>query len=144
MGFAITYRSTRPVEPAVNAAIREAAHAANEGRTWLGCEPVHFYPDDEDGHLVGSSKPRFFPHPDDAASAAAEGLPDGTAREMLEILSELSLEHGVDWEISHDFSDGPVGFIRQGVCDADVLSQIEALADLGDVLGELGLDEDEF
>jgi hypothetical protein len=40
-----------------------------------------------------------------------------------------------------DHSGGPIGYIRTGVCDPEVLSQIEAFADLGDILGELGLDE---
>ena len=64
---------------------------------------------------------------------------------MLDVLCRLSRDHGVDWEIGHDFSDGPIGHIRSGVCDAIVLSQIEALADLKDILAdELGdfADED--
>ena len=43
MGFSIHYRTTRPITPAESDTIRRAAHAANEGRTWLSCEPVHFY-----------------------------------------------------------------------------------------------------
>lgn len=143
MGFSVRYRSTQPVAPADNDTIRKSAAVANEVRTWLSCEPVHFHPD-EDGYLIGFSKPNIMPHPDDAAAAASEGLPDGTTRDMLDILCRLSREHGVDWEISHDYSDGPVGYIRAGVCDPEVLSQIEALADLGDILDDLGLDEDAF
>ncbi|MDZ7617030.1 MAG: hypothetical protein U1E05_08500, partial [Patescibacteria group bacterium] len=45
--------------------------------------------------------------------------------------------HGIDWEISHDHSDGPVGYIRSGVCDEEVASQAEAFAGLNDVLGDL-------
>lgn len=141
MGFTVCYRSTRPVAPAVSEAIREAARAANEGRTWLRCEPVLFFPDDN-GHLIGGSKPSFLPHPDDAAAAAREGLPDGTTCDLLDILCRLSRDHGVDWEIGHAYSSGPVGYIRAGMCDAEVAEQIEAFADLGDILGDLGLDED--
>ena len=139
MGFAVYYRSTRPVAQAEGDAIRAAARAANEGRTWLGCEPVHFA-NTEDGHLLGGSKPNFMPHPDDAAAAAREGLPDGTTRDMIDILCRLSRDHGVDWEISHDDSGGPIGYIRGGVCDADALARIEAFDDLGDILRELGMD----
>jgi hypothetical protein len=139
MGFSIYYRSTRPVNPAEADALREAARAACAGRTWLSCEPIHFFAGQEDGHLFGGSKPNFQPHPDDAAAAAREGLPDGTARDLLDILGLLSRDHAVDWDLSHDH--GPVGYIRGGVCDQHVLDQIEALADLGDILGELG-DED--
>lgn len=136
MGFSIHYRSTRPVSPAETEAINRAAQEACQGRTWLSCEPVRFYSGDEDGHLIGGSKPNFRPHPDDVASAARQGLPDGSARDMLDVLCRLSREHGIDWEISHDYSGGPVGSIRAGLCDDGVLSQVEAIADLGDILGE--------
>ena len=139
MGFAVYYRSTRPVSQPQRDAIRAAARAAVEGRTWLGCEPVVFA-STEDGHLLGGSKPNFMPHPDDAAAAAREGLPDGTTRDMIDILCRLSRDHGVDWEISHDDSGGPIGYIRGGVCDADALARIEAFDDLGDILRELGMD----
>jgi hypothetical protein len=43
---------------------------------------------------------------------------------------------------SHDQSAGPVGHIPRGVCDRDVLSEVEAFADLGELLGDLGLDEE--
>jgi hypothetical protein len=141
MGFSVYYRSTRPVEKTEQDAIREAARAANEGRTWLSCEPVHFYRG-EDGYLEGGCKPNFMPHPDDAASAASEGLPDGTTRDMLDILCQLSRDHAVDWEIRHDHSDGTVGYIRDGVCDDDVLMRIEALADLGNMLEDLMADSE--
>ena len=137
MGFAVYYRSTRPVTPAEADAVRAAAGAANAGRTWLGCEPVHFFPDAGDGHLFGGSKPNFDPHPDDAASAAREGLPNGTTRDLLDVLCQLSREHGIDWELSHDH-DPAVGFIRGGVCDAQARAQIETFADVGDLIaGEL-------
>jgi hypothetical protein len=136
MGFTVSYRSTQPVAKTVQDAIRQAAHAANKGRTWLSCEPVCFFRS-EDGYLEGGSKPNLMPHPDDVASAAQEGLPDGTARDMLDILCRLSSDHGVDWEIRHDHSEGPVGYIRGGVCDDEVLGQIEAFADLGDILANL-------
>ena len=137
MGFTIFYRSTRPLAKSELQALRTAESTASERRTWLSCEPLNFFPDDDGGHLIGGSKPNFTPHADDVAAAAREGLPDGTARDLLEILCELSREHGVDWEISHDYSDGPIGFVRGGVCDGDVLTQIDAFADLGDALGEL-------
>jgi hypothetical protein len=68
----------------------------------------------------------------DAIEQAADNLCD-----LLDILCQLSREHRIDWEISHDYSDGPIGYIRGGVCDDAVLTQIEAFADLGDVLGDL-------
>ena len=80
---------------------------------------------------------------EDVASAASAGLPDGSARDMLDVLCRLSREYGIDWEISHDDSDGPVGFIRAGECDGDVAGRIETLAELAEALGEL-TDEEFF
>ena len=140
MGFTIYYRSMRPVPPAAAGVIEAAAEALSAGRSWLGCEPVSFWPSG-DGHLAGGSKPNFRPHPDDAADAAREGLPDGTARDMLDVLGRLSRDHGIDWELGHDH-DPAIGFIRAGLCDESVLSQVEAFAELADILGELDPDED--
>lgn len=135
MGFTVTYRTTKPMEADLAKALASAASELCRDRTWLSCEPVHFFPV-SDGHLFGGSKPNFLPHPEDAAAAAREGLPDGTVRDLLDILCRLSSEHGVDWEIGHDASDGPVGFIRGGICDEEVAGQIDAFAELGGMLGE--------
>jgi hypothetical protein len=146
MGFSVNYRSTRPVAAEVAVAIEKAGHELCRERTWLSCEPVNFVADPDDGRLFGGSKPNFMPHPDDAASAASQGLPDGTTRDLLDVLCQLSRDHGVDWEISHDYSNGPIGHIRAGTCDDAVRAQVEALGDLGDILaGELDdLDEEGF
>jgi hypothetical protein len=144
VGFSINYRSTRPVTAEEAKVIDEAADGLSQGRSWLSSEPV-FFARLDDGHLAGSSKPNFQPHPDDAAEAAKSGLPDGTSLDVLEILRLLSRDHGVDWELSHDYSDGPIGFIRAGITDPEVANQLTAFADLGDIiadeLGNLGLDE---
>jgi hypothetical protein len=138
MGFTIYYRATQPLPEATNAAIQAAASAANNGRTWLSCEPVHFFASN-DGHLFGGSKPNFMPHPDDAAAAARENLPDGTALDMLDVLCRLSHEHAVDWEITHEHSNGPVGYIRGGVSDPAVIEQVTAISKVGDMLGDFGI-----
>ncbi len=137
MGFSICYRSTRPVSPAEAAAINRTAEAACQGYTWLSCESLLLSIDDEDSHLHGSSKPNFHPHFEDVVSAANERLPDGTVRNLLEVLCRISREHSIDWEISHDYSDGPIGYIRAGVCDADVQTQIEIFADVAEELSNL-------
>jgi hypothetical protein len=112
-----------------------------QGRTWLSCEPVFFFDDDVDGHMMGCCKPNFMPHPDDVASAQAECLPDGTIQDALNVLCKLSRDHEIDWEISHDYSDGPIGFIRNGQADFEVLEQIEAFGRLADALGEFDIGE---
>lgn len=144
MGFSIYYRSTRPVSPALAGAVVRAALEMCRGRSWLGCEPVTFFPEMQDGHLMGGSKPNFLPHPRDHASAALSGLPDGTTRDLLDILCRLSREHRIDWELSHDHSGGPVGYIRSGVCDDEVTDQMNALACLGEFLEGLTDDESQF
>lgn len=141
MGFTVYYRSTEPVDASTRASIDANSTKLCRGRTWLSCEPVCFFFDgDDDGHMMGGSKPNFAPHPDDVASAMSEDLPDGTVQDALDVLCQLSRDHQVDWEISHDESGGPIGFIRSGQADPEVLVRIEAFAGLGDILGELGID----
>lgn len=137
MGFKIYYRSTRRVSSARARAILKAAESLNEGRTWLSCEPVYFYKEREDERLLGGSKPNLLPHPDDVAAAARSSLPDGTVRDMIEILCSLSRDHGVDWEIRADSDPGPAGFIRGGVCDEPVLALAEGFAEICGSLGDI-------
>jgi hypothetical protein len=139
MGFTLYYRSTRQVDSAEAEAIKRDAIAACEGRTWLSSEPVSFFLDLDDGYLLGGSKPNFQPHPDDADSAASSGLPDGTTNDVIDVLCQLSRDHGIDWQFSHEAAPGPIGYVRAGVCDDEVLASADMFADLGDILaGELG------
>jgi hypothetical protein len=140
MGFAVSYRSSRPVSTEDGRTIVRAALVANQGRSWLSCEPV-FLSIEPSGHISGSSKPNFLPDPRDAASAVTQVLPDGTLRDVVGILCKLSVDHDVEWEISHDYETGVIGFIRGGMADEQMLEEIEALADLGDVLSDLGDDQ---
>jgi hypothetical protein len=137
MSFTICYTSARPVAAEEAEAIRSAAQRECQGRSWLSCEPVHFFPDLQDGLLIGGSKPNFAPHPEDRRSAETSGLPDGGPRDVLDILARLSREHSVDWELMHDY--GSLGSIRGGVIDHQALARIEALAELPGALdGEEG------
>ena len=142
MGFSITYQLTEPVSVETEAAILGAIETLRSGRTWLSCEPPFLR--NYDGVLSGSSKPNFTPHPDDVAAAEAEGLPDGTVNDLLEILCELSRQFRVDWEISHEYSDGPLGYIRGGDIDDDVRTHCEAFNDLASDLGMEGFDLDDL
>jgi hypothetical protein len=137
MGFTIYYRSTRRLSRARADAIRRATDTLIAGRTWISCEPVGFDRDQEDGRLVGGSKPNFQPNPEDVAAAATEALPDGTVRDLIEILCKLSSDFEVDWEFSHDHDPGPIGFIRGGVCERRLQEQMEAFGDLGGILQEM-------
>ncbi|WP_165246186.1 hypothetical protein [Paludisphaera soli] len=139
MGFAVSYRTTRPLAPAEADAIFKAADAANQGRSWLGCEPVSLFVDEDDGHLSGGSRLNLDAHWDHEAD---EPLPEGTLRDVIDILCRLGREYGVDWTLGHDH-EPDVGCIRAGVCDERALAQIEALAELSESLGELGVDEED-
>lgn len=135
MGFAISYQTADSLPPQVIRNVTAAAERMAKRHTWLSCEPLILH--DEGGCLSGSSKPMFGPRPPgDVESAKQEGLPDGTLSDLIEILCELSSAFGVDWEISHDYSDGPIGYIRGGECDAEVTKQCEALNDFSRDSGE--------
>ncbi len=125
MGFTVYYRSTRPVSAAESDVIDEAAGRLCDDRDSFGWEEVSFDLECADAYLWGGSKPHPGRHPDDAASAAGEGLAQRRTRDLLDVLCQLSRDHRVDWEISHDFSDGPVGSIRSGVADVEVVAEIE-------------------
>ncbi len=46
----------------------------------------------------------------------SEGLPDGTPKRCLEVIVRtVAAFFDVDWEISHESSDGPLGYIRNGI-----------------------------
>jgi len=120
MGFTAYYRSLDTIDAEKRASIEAACDELCRGRTWLSCEPVLFFSGDDDGHIMGGSKPNFIPHPDDVDSAESEGLPDGTIQDALDVLCQLSRDHGVGWEISHDYSNGPIGLIRNGDADPEV------------------------
>jgi hypothetical protein len=137
MGFTIYYHSTRPISPERQRAIRQAASALCERHAWLSCEPANLCDDSGDGHLSGGSKPNFLPDPEEEASAAGSELPDGTVRDLVEILCRLSSDFDVDWEFSHDLDQGPIGFIRDGLADDRLMQQIEAFADLPSILGDM-------
>ena len=140
MGFLISYQLTEPVTAVIEAAMLDATKSLRAGRAWLSCEPPFLR--NYAGVLSGSSKPNFMRHPEDVASAESEGLPDGTLNDLLEILCQVSKQFNVDWEISHDYSDGPLGYIHDGDIDDDVRTQCESLNDLAGDLGMEGFDLD--
>jgi hypothetical protein len=132
MGFAIQYKTTELISPALQTEMIDAANTLSKGRTWLSCEPPCLF--DNIGKLVGFSKPNFLPHPEDVASARAEGLPDGTINDVLDVLCALSRQFDIEWEVSHDYADGPIGYIRNGICDDEVRTQCDTFNDLADEL----------
>jgi hypothetical protein len=138
MGISLYFTTTRDVTETEADAIRTAATRACAGRTWLSAEPVHFFPGLPGGKLVGGSKPNVSPHPDDRRAADAAGLPDGGPPDVIDVLCQLSRNHSVDWQLSHDF--GEMGTIRGGVADPGVRETAGAFGDLGGAMDEFDLD----
>jgi hypothetical protein len=135
MGFSIHYRSTETMHPAQAYAIKQHAERLIDGYTWLACEPV-ILQQQSDGYLTGHSKPNFFPAEIDADAAHLEGLPDGTVLTLAEVLCVLSREHGVDWDIGHDFEPDSIGCICGGVANSELMEQLETVGSIGDLLDD--------
>ena len=129
MGFSIDYRSTRTVTAAEAEAIDETAGRLCDDDTWGdGCEEIHFFEclgKYADGHLTGSSKPNFQA---DRGAIPGEERRIVTIRDLIDALCQISRDHQVDWEISHDYSDGPVGYIRSGSADDKLVAEVDRLA----------------
>jgi hypothetical protein len=138
MGFSISYESTKPVPRATADQMRQATDELCQGYTWLSCEPVGFFELANQGKLWGASKPNFFPHPDDVASTAKEGLPDGTVTTLLDILCQLSRDYRVDWRLSHELDPRPLGFIRGGECSSGLTDAIDGFEQLVAGMQNLG------
>ncbi len=142
MGFSIQYRSTDTMHPARAYEIKQHAEQLIKQYTWLSCEPV-LLEQNSDGVLAGNSKPNFFPAELDPESASLEGLPDGTIVTLAEVLCVLSRDHGVNWEIGHDYEPEPIGWIQEGVADADLIDQLETFGSIGDLLDDLASEEED-
>ena len=129
-GVRVRYASTRALTAAEFAAVTAAAARYSGGFGWLLCEPPRFAT--ADGRAEGSSAPRFHPAAEDLAAAAAVCGPHGTVETLLEVLSQVSRECGVDWELTHDAAAGRIGFVTAGVPDPAAVALIDGVADLAD------------
>jgi hypothetical protein len=141
MGFSIHYRSTESMHPAQAFEIKQHAERLIHRYMWVSCEPVSLQ-QNTDGYLAGQSKPNFFPAEAEGAGPDLEGLCDGTVMTLAEVLCVLSREHGIDWDIGHDYEPDPIGRISNGVANNDLMEQLETLGSIGDLLDEMVEDED--
>jgi hypothetical protein len=128
VGFCLNDRSTRAVTAAEAEAIDEAANLLCDDEA-VGCEPIYFfeclqavleelpYPP---GHLSGSSKISF-----SAPGAEARIV---TIHDLINILCQISRDHQVDWEVGHDGHEGPAGYIRSGLADDKLVTEIDRLS----------------
>lgn len=136
MGFSIHYCSTETMHPVRAYEIKQHAQRLIDQYAWFSCEPV-ILQQQTDGYLAGQSKPNFFPAESEVHAPDPSGVPDGTVLTLAEVLCVLSREHGVDWDIAHDYEPDPIGRISGGVADIELIEQLETLGSLGDLLGEM-------
>ena len=130
MGYTVTYRTCQPTSPEQEAAIRSAADAFNQGRTWV----LAFLRNERDGHLICSMKANETPDEGGAASKAPQWPGPYEVQCLLDGLCGISRDCQVDWEIHDPYGRRPVGIIRGGQCHADPEAQAEATRNMGEVL----------
>jgi hypothetical protein len=126
VGFSVDYRSTRAVTAAEAEAIDQAAARLCDHPRWVGCEEIFFYECLEaygEGHLSGSSKPHLEAHWVYESSGVETRI--DPIRELIDALCQISRDHQIDWEIDHDYHDGPVGYIRSGLADDKLVAEID-------------------
>jgi hypothetical protein len=136
VGFCVSYRSTRAVTAAEAEAIDQAAARLCDDQVWGdGCEEIGFYecldanlnggPYPE-GHLSGDSKLSLKAHREYAIPGVEPRVL--TIRDLIDALCHISRDHQIDWEIGHDYHDGPVGYIRSGLADDKLVAEIDRLS----------------
>jgi hypothetical protein len=136
VGFCINYRSTRAVTAAEAEAIDQAASRLCDDDNWGdGCEEICFYECFEanagerpyaEGHLSGSSKISFNAPEEDAMPGEETRIV--TIHDLIDTLCQISRDHQVDWEIGHDYHEGPAGYIRSGSADDKLVAEIDRLS----------------
>ena len=139
MGFDLQYSTTEQISPALQREIIADARLLDSRHSWVQCDGPSV--ENDDGLLIGWS--RVSPaDPDGIAEARDSGLPVGRLPELLAALCELSGRHGIDWEVSHDHSDGIVGLIQYVVADDSVRDTIDGLNAMLEM--ENGMSFDDF
>ncbi len=142
MGVTLEYHTKSTVASDKVQAIVAASREPNN-QPWLLCEPIHFFdmPGFEN-QLFGASKLNLMPDPEEKAEAEANYDSEKNDLEFLiDKLEELSRRFDIDWMILIEGS--PLGSIKNGRCDPEVRSAVEAMASVSEELGDLG-DLDEF
>jgi hypothetical protein len=134
VGVLLCFTSVESASPEVEAAIRAEPRERGGGRSWVLCEPPHFYPTEEDGLLRGGSKLNLHPWADELAEVSKAPGERNDLQELLRLLCAWSGRHGLTWELEVDGM--PLGRIEGGACQGDVEGALEAFADLAEYLGE--------
>jgi hypothetical protein len=136
MGMGLHYTTLAAVEPAVRHAIERDAERANRRQTWVLCEPIGFFPEDQDpdGRLSGFSKLNLFPTPEELAEAGPAGRNANDVRFLVSQLCQWSRKYGLDWRLC--FETELLGTITDGRCETRLQERIDGLASFAEALGE--------
>ncbi|HEV3260389.1 MAG TPA: hypothetical protein VG013_26270 [Gemmataceae bacterium] len=136
MAMGLHYTTVAAVEPAVRHAIERDSKRANRRQTWVLCEPIGFFPEDQDpdGKLSGFSKLNLFPTPEELVEAGSAGRNANDVRFLVTQLCRWSRKYGLVWQLR--FESELLGTITDGRCEARLQERIDGLASLGEALGE--------
>jgi len=137
MAFTVHFQSTEPISSIVHQSLSESLAQLTHRHHWAGCEPPVLADElDASGKILGSCRPNFMPIPDDYLNCDSKRLPDGSIHDVIDILSQLSSEFVVDWQLDHDHHEGPIGFIRNGSVDIQLKLEITHIAGIGTVVAD--------
>ncbi|NND99988.1 MAG: hypothetical protein HKN47_21935 [Pirellulaceae bacterium] len=132
MGLSIYYRSIEPMHPALAYSIKQRAEELIAQHEWPHCDPPSLK-QHTDGHLTGGSERMFA---DDEPLHASADDPEGDLLIVVKILAELSREHAVDWEFSHDYEPETVGRIIEGRVEPQLIEEITSMINIGKLFGD--------
>jgi len=138
MSVRVYYRSIDSMHPAKAFQIRERAQQIADQFSWILCDTPTFG-QEKDGHLKGQIAP-FFDVDEDSFSDVATST--GDLMDAIEILRLISREHSVDWEFSHEYEPQGIGRIVGGEVETDLIEEIQSVVQVGNLFGDVGLDEE--
>ena len=51
-----------------------------------------------------------------------------TIHDLIDTLCQISRDHQVNWEVGHDGHEGPAGYIRSGLAEDKLVTEIDRLS----------------
>lgn len=64
-----------------------------------------------------------------------QDLQMATVTSLTSLLCTISRQHGIDWEVGHDYEPNSIGKIVDGEAGAELIEQLEVFGSLGELLG---------
>lgn len=68
-------------------------------------------------------------------SAGSEEVGDAPLLDLLDVLCELSKKFKLDWELMLEDDDQPLGVISHGIAESELLTAIQSITGLSEILG---------